>query len=323
MNALAMERAGGSAARPLRLAAERPSFVVAVALDGPSAVALQRAYDLSRVLGAELHALHVIPAKRWLAKLRTERGPGGARVTGARLDIAADAAHHFCELMLAAPFPRANVHVREGLVADAIIDAANDLDASLILIGGGMHAVEGRGRSGRVGRNVLRHAGRPVLIARPRAASNTIVAATDFTDERFPALTRASDLGARLDAPVTFVHNIDWMVPLFMPSTIGAPASPVPGLPPDVERQVHARLRDLAEGMRGHIDTVVLNRTSSREAIREIAQLRDADLVVVGAHRRGVFGPLGGRSVAESLAASTRRSVLAVPLRRVGVDRLQ
>lgn len=280
-----------------------PRILVAVALDGPSAIALQRADELAQTFAAELYAVHVLPAARPINRLFSRKEARKTLEALGTVRAAMDATHQFCELMLARPFPREHVMVRR---AD-VVDVANELDADLVVVGAGR-----RGRPSRRTRTILRRARRPVLIARAKASSNAIVAATDFSDETFPALTRAAELGARLRAPVTFVHNLDW-------STALAPMSfltqPIAGASiHDATAHRRARLLHLAERLGEPIDAVILDRGSVTDAILEVARLRDADLVVVGAHPRRALGPLTVAGRAETIAAATNRSVLAVPL---------
>jgi nucleotide-binding universal stress UspA family protein len=59
---------------------------------------------------------------------------------------------------------------------------------------------------------------------------------------------------------------------------------------------------------------VVLDHESATDAILEVARARDADLVVVGVHARLLPPAITGAGTAESIAAASESSVLAVPL---------
>lgn len=289
---------------------ELTRILVAIALDGRSAVALQRADDMARTLGADLYVLHVIPAKRWLDAIFAEHSDDEDPAVPERIRAAMEATSRFCELILGRPFSSDHIAIREGATAQRIIEAAGEIDAALVVVGGSSPGRYIRHHSRHIGSSVMREADRPVLMARAPTSTRTIVAATDFSDEAFPALTRASDLGARLHAPVTFVHNIGLTGRVARASALGLPMPAAP----DVVAQRRVRLRELADGLGGSIDTVVLTRESATEAILEVARLQDADMVVIGTRRRGTLDTTPLEGTVETVATSTRRSVLAIPL---------
>lgn len=286
-------------------AVPKPSrrILVAVKGDGSSAIALQRADAVAKTLSAELYAVHVLPPEPWASAVFASRGTAAIRDLDA-IRGATGATHRFCELMLARSMPADHVIVRRGGVAERVVEAARELDAELVVVGSGRAA-----RRGRRVKTLLRRAGRPVLFAHSSARAKAIVAATDFSDSSFPALTRAAELGAKLRASVTFVHNLDWRREI---GAAGAPGAPFLGRPVnEMMTDKRARLYHLAERLESPIDVVVLDRGRPVDAICEISEIRAADLVVVGAHRRRA---LVGEGTAESVLATLDCSVLAVPL---------
>lgn len=146
----------------------------------------------------------------------------------------------------------------------------------------------------------------------PRA--DAIVAATDFSDWRFPALAQAAALGGQLNAPLTFVHNVDPLASLIGGSIAGGPAMVLGASAHDAEQRRAKHLRYVASTLGQDIDTVVVSREAASDAILDVARGCDADMVVLGAHpRRGLRG-FARRGTAEIVAAGARRSVLAVPM---------
>jgi len=294
-------------ARPVRV-------LVAVANDATSGNALQRGDVLARALGAELYVLHVLPPRRWLHGIVGRGRRGAAAERSEEMLAAGDATLRFCELMLARPFSPQRILTRRGDVAETVEEVAQQLDAALLALGGSAGAGSGRRGSRGTVAKILRRSTRPVLVARASTRSDAIVAATDFSDWSFPALTRAAEIGGRLQAPLTFVHNVDPLAALIAGSAFGAPAMVLGASLHDAERRREEHLRYVASTLGRHIDTVVTCRKEASDAILDVARERDADMIVVGAHRRRGLRDLAGRGTAETVAAAARRSVLAVPM---------
>ncbi|MEZ4300047.1 MAG: universal stress protein [Polyangiaceae bacterium] len=299
---------------PATEAPERAATVVLAAVDctDRSTIALLRAAALARVLGAELHAVHVIePTSRIHAFFRHRKA--AARTASAmRREDAAAALLAFCEVALARRVLPSRLHVAEGEVVPSIVAVAAELCAALIVIPGDSPENDRRFRE-RVD-TLVRKADRPVLVARPPRPSRTIVAATDFTSEQFPALTRAAELGARTESRVVFMHNVPPTGPLDSPETAGL-AEILMGDP--IAEAIARRRADLgvvADLVDAQVDTAVLSRDRAADAILETARRHDADLVVVGSHRRRGMRRLASSNTAVKVATAARRCVLAVPL---------
>lgn len=293
-------------------AANAKRVLVAVALDAASGTALQRGDVFARALDAELHVLHVLPGR-----LRDRVGRPDAPVSDDSIEeshIAREAMLRFCETMLARPFSPRRILVRRGQIAEAILETAAWLDATLVVVGGDDGAAPGEHRHGRVVTKVVRQAARPVLVARGATRSDAIVAATDFTDATFPALAQAAEISGRLEAPLTFVHNIEPFGALVAGTTFGVPAMLLGVAVRDAEQQRAENLRHLAARLGQGINTVVTSQETATDAILTVARERDADMVVVGTHRRRGLRGLFGQGTAEMVATTAKRSVLAIPI---------
>ena len=291
------------------LAMPQKRVLVATALDASSAAAVQRADVMARALGAELFVVHVLPPVRWAGSLFPKRRFAQA----AQVAAAREAAHRYCEAMLAKPFLSSRILIEQGDVAETVDATAERLGASLVVVHGGPGG-SARSRVSRVVQRLLRRVERPVLVARDAMESNGIVAATDFSDGGFPALTQASAIGARLHAPVTFVHNVDPFASLVAANTFGVGPALINVSLHDAEARKAAHLRYVASTLGSRIEAVILSRESATEAILEVARARDADVVVVGTHKRRGLTRFAGRHTAETVVASARRSVLTVPI---------
>lgn len=298
-------------APPPRAALDMPQrrVLVASALDAASAPAVQRADVMARALGADLYVVHVLPSPRWSGSLFPKR----RFALAAQIAAARDSAHRYVEAMLARRFPASQIVIEHGEVAATIDAVADRLGASLVVAHGGPGGAPRRRVSGVVQR-LLRRADRPLLIARDPMESNGIVAATDFSNATFPALTQASAIGARLHAPVTFVHNVDPFASLLAANTFGVGPALISLSLHDAEARKAAHLKYVASTLPGEIESVILAREDATDAILEVARARDADVVVVGAHKHRGLSRISRRRTAERVVASARRSVLTVPI---------
>ncbi|APR76652.1 universal stress protein [Minicystis rosea] len=289
----------------------RSRVLVAIAFDASAVIAITRAEAMARVLDADLHVVHVVPGARWVDAIWPHRG--ALRGAPREAAVAVEAVHRLCEKVLGRPIARDRISVRVGAVVPRIVEIASQLDASLVVLGGDDDAGD-RLRSHGIVRRVVREVRRPVLVARPWSSSRAIVAATDFSCATFPTLTRAFELGARLHAPVTFVHSVDTIMALVASSTFGVAAVMLGGMLRDAVAKRGEILQNVAERLGGGVDTIVLARENAAGAILEVARQRDADLIVVGSHRPDALGWLASGGTVEAVATTARRCVLTVPI---------
>jgi len=192
------------------------------------------------------------------------------------------------------------VHVGEGEPADVILDTAASLGCDLIVLGGAESTAPGA--PGRVTEQLLRRSPVSLLVVknRPRGAYAHAVVGTDFTSESRDGLTAAA--GWFPAARLALVHVLDipytslWLdegggeaLARMEMATMQAFLSSAP-----LAEEARARVVALVE--HGHPEIV----------LRDYALREDADLVVIGAFRRGLaFHVLVG--------GTSRRIVPAMP----------
>jgi nucleotide-binding universal stress UspA family protein len=197
--------------------------------------------------------------------------------------------------------------------ADALLRAAEQRDASMLVVGS-------RGRGGfaslllgSVSRQVCEHTTRPVTVVRELPEDGTVALATivvgiDGSSPAERAMTFAADLAETLGAELVVAH---------------ATASPEPLYPPYVEPEVDLDTRRaFAEGWcaplraRGVDHELVVVAGDPRQALPEVVAQRSADLLVVGSRGRGPLATVLLGSVATSLAQQGRSPVTIVPPER-------
>jgi len=154
----------------------------------------------------------------------------------------------------------------------------------------------------------------------------TIVAAADESDLGKRVLTRAADVAEAFGAHLIVVSVADvpreTAVPGFV-TPVGAISAPVgvtpyPAEPLDVEpppdevsrhRLEHARAQLAARG----VDVeYVAEIGGEAERLLEVADRREADLIVVGSAERGFIDRLLGHDVGDRVAHRAKRDVLLV-----------
>lgn len=292
-----------------------PSVLVATAFDAASEVALRRGQALARILQARLVVLHVIPSPSFINMLFPQKHALDALAMEAMASTATEAARAWCEEVLGADAEAPTIVFERGRVAGSILKAARDAQASMIVLGDSPGVGSALFGGGGIAAAVIHRAPIPVLVARPERPGNEIVAATNFADGKYPALNQAVRLGVRLGAHVTFVHNVDAGDHVAAASFFGFPF-PTTVLPrePDLGRRAQ-ELAEVARFIGTDIETVVVTKARTADAILEVARGRDADLVVVGTRRRHGVVDMGSLGTAATVAQEARRSVLTVPLR--------
>jgi nucleotide-binding universal stress UspA family protein len=288
---------------------EDSMHAIVVGLDGSdeSRVALRWAAAYADLVGAPLHAVSAwqYPADSaapigFVDLVDAEKAT--ARVEGelrAQLtELLGDAAG---SVTTAAP---------RGPAADAILRAAEDQDAAMIVVGS-------RGRGGfkslllgSVSRQLCEHAPRPVTVVRRTAVVDpvrlgTIVVGTDGSPDAERAMTFAGDLATERGAELVVVHAVQ---------------APEPVHPRFVEPAVDLEARrEFAEAwcaplkQRGIGYDLEVVQGDPRRALLDVARDRGADLLVVGSRGLGPLANVVLGSVATSLAQHADLPVTIVP----------
>jgi nucleotide-binding universal stress UspA family protein len=134
----------------------------------------------------------------------------------------------------------------------------------------------------------------------------TIVVGFDDTEPARRALERAADLAEAFDAKLA--------VTSVAPLLVGAARSAGPLDPVDSPKEHREQLQDAralleARGIRADY---VPAAGEPADAIVELAEDRDADLIVIGTREPGILERLLGQSVSERVAHHAHRDVLIV-----------
>lgn len=265
--------------------------------------ALLRATELARVLDGRLHVLRVLPRPtRWQAALR---GIDDVQSRGHR-EITAHATRSWLAMLPGHQDLIERIVIRQGDFVKVAAAHAESIAASLMVV-----APDGN-TLGNTATALARASNTPVLVARAPLIEGTVLAATDLESEGFPVLTKAADLGMRLDTPLVAVHSVD-------PEPTGEVdlAWTVPNLPPaNTNHPMSARrLADASTTLPIDAQKVVVDEVDPAEAILAQSRIHRADLVVVGTRRRNWLDWLLTDSVAARVVNGLRRrSVLVVPL---------
>ena len=264
--------------------------------------ALRVAVALARTYGAGIVGLHVIPT-RLPAKggFRSLPNPSLLRPSlradlGRALDGALQPAR--------AAGATTRSEIREGIAADEILQAAEALDAGVVVVGTRRRGVVGRSALGSVAENVLRHSGRPVLAVPAdfhacAAWPQKILWATDFSADAALALRYAASIATRCDAELVALHVDEARV----------------GQHRDSMRDVEERLRGevaVAGAARRVATVAAAGRAADVIAAEAAAQV--VDLVVMGASGAGALGRWVGSTVT-AVARHSECPVLVVPRR--------
>lgn len=278
-------------------------ILAALDLEGDSEAVLVRALQLARAHAARLVLLHAIEADA----LDHAAAVSGCDEDGLREMLERQAREAIAGLLDGAAEPdSAEVLVRFGPAHAAITAAAEELDASLVLLGPGAKARALRGRViGSTVDRVARTIDTTLLVVRvrPELPYRRVVAAVDFS-ARSDAAVRAARAVAP-DAALRLVHAVQ--VPdTFQQAMLRAGASHA-----DIESfrdRLATKARDdlatVAAGIpgTGRVTTRVLKNEPGAALVR-LSKGRRVDLLAMGADGRG--------AVRQALLGSVTRRLLA------------
>ncbi|MDP2275409.1 MAG: universal stress protein [Archangium sp.] len=155
-------------------------------------------------------------------------------------------------------------------------------------------------------------AGVPVLLARPPDGDERLVVATNLEDPTRPVIHQALALSARLELPLTIVHN----APGFGAQLAAAGMAAMPMVAPDdgeVVAETERLLRQEFAGLSRPPEVTVTRRLDSATGILEASIQAHADLIVLGVRTHSQPG-MFVEHVAERVCRAAARSVLLVPV---------
>jgi nucleotide-binding universal stress UspA family protein len=238
--------------------------------------------------------------------------PPGRPPIGTDEDVRAQLAHHASDAVresLVDHVPDAcleRLDVRFGSPASVLAEAAAELGAALIVVGGKRHSALGRWLAGSTVHQLLRISVTPILVATPTMATvRRMLVAVDVDDTAAATIAAGEHLAAQLGADLRFIHALE-------PIPYAADLEPYV----DVD-EVHRASRTILEQRVWPLisdptaDRVV--REGSPTAVIEVeARAWDADLVVVGHHSRSQLDRLVLGSVSYDLLHDLPSSIMVV-----------
>jgi len=276
--------------------------------------ALTLAHELAAAFDAPCHLVHAVRSPWTSAPVpdaTLAESFEAAMVDAARVRIQAALREQVTKEALR------HIDVRLGRAAVELNQAAEELDAQVIVIGGKRHSTFGRWFGSSTGHGLARLSERPVVVAGPSVSPvKRVLAAVDLSDTGKAVLGIAQTYAAALHAELRAITVIE---PL--PIAPGATQSVDPDeyyrwAETHVEQELWSHLR------RAGADKVTRIGHPVETLLRELTDWA-ADLVIVGSHGRNfVMRALLG-SVSEELLNQLPTSLLMVPpLRRAG-DRVR
>jgi nucleotide-binding universal stress UspA family protein len=209
-----------------------------------------------------------------------------------------------------------HLDVRLGRAAVELNQAAEELDAQAIVIGGKRHSTFGRWFGSSTGHGLARLSERPVMVAGPSVGPvKRVLAAVDLSETGKAVLGIAQTYATALRAELRAITVIE---PL--PSTPGATQAVDPDeyyrwAETHVEKELWSHLH------RAGADKVVRIGHPVETLLRELTDWA-ADLVIVGSHGRNFFMRALLGSVSEELLNQLPTSLLMVPPLRPAGDRV-
>ena len=299
-------RAGLFARRDVKKQSDSSCLVgpvlVATDLTPASHEALRQAEALASALGGPLHVCHVLPDLLTVRMLFPQAQRRDDAVVRELEHYAGDLVQASIAKLTGRALGELRVGIESGSPHSGILRRAETVGAGVIVVG-----------PGSVAERVVRHARCPVLVARA-SARGAVLAATDFSDGAFPALTAGAAEAARRSVPLVVLHSLD-LEP--MTATTDWGVYTVIPLEPEEERRIRA---DALDGLQGALESVgaegetIVADGAPGPAIVAAARVLPAELVVVGTLGRTGFNRFAIGSVAEAVVRSAPCSVLVMKL---------
>lgn len=207
-----------------------------------------------------------------------------------------------------------HVYLRTGVFAELVTEVATNMEADLVVI------PPSQKYPGRQANQIATAAEVMVLVARQPQLRNTVVAATDLSNPRYPVVAAANQLRDCLSAELVLIHNV---VPVVFSGGLEA-AWPLTGAPSARSlSRVTVRLRQVASTCGACSEALVAVAWNTAKEILKTAHERDADLVVIGTRRRTRWAQLLDSGVAVRVVREAKQSVLIVPFRTHGAKNSQ
>src|SRR5512134_14570 len=280
--------------------------VVGVDASPAAAYAVGAGREVAQAAGVELHLVHATP-EAWTVPPAPHTfavDPDGLN------ERARDAARAALVQALGGAVPADELEgltVKSGRPAVVLRDAARDLDAGLVVLGGKHHSLIGRWVVGSTAHSLTRLLDVPLLICVAARPIKRLLVGVDLSDAAGPTIHTAERFAELLGASLRVLHVVE----------------PVPVIP-DAPLQLNDE--ELFDRTLEHLeryvwplvslrDTVTtVRRGPAAEAIAREAADDDSDLVIIGSHGKGWVDRLLIGSVTEQILSSLPTSVLVIPV---------
>jgi nucleotide-binding universal stress UspA family protein len=280
--------------------------VVGVDASSAAAYAVGAAREVARAAGVQMHLVHATP-EAWTVPPAPHAfavDPDGLN------ERARDAARAALTQALGGAVPAGeleNLTVRSGRPAVVLRDAARDLDAGLVVLGGKHHSLIGRWVVGSTAHSLTRLLDVPLLICVAARPIKRLLVGVDLSDAAGPTIHAAERFAELLGASLRVLHVVE----------------PVPVIP-DAPLQLNDE--ELFDRTLEHLDRYVwplvslrdtvttVRRGLAAESIAREAADDDSDLVIVGSHGKGWVDRLLIGSVTEQILSALPASVLVIPV---------
>jgi nucleotide-binding universal stress UspA family protein len=206
-------------------------------------------------------------------------------------------------------------HFKDGSPARRILETAGEIHADCLVMS--THGRSGLSRLvfGSVTENVLRHSPCPVLCVKPGetpGGPGPLLFTTDLSKESLRALNYAISLAKQQRRELHMLMVVDDR--MYMPADGGMPVKAVEWMV-DERRKMEAKLKELAERVRGEtglVVTVHVRHGNPAEQIVNVADFVEAASVVMASHGRTGLKRLVLGSVAEQVVRNSARPVLTI-----------
>jgi nucleotide-binding universal stress UspA family protein len=287
-------------------------ILIATDLSDAADTALDHAARLAKRDAAQLAVCHVLPD---LGPVNMLFPQANERSALAIADIERRVTESL-EERIRARGAAAEVFVEMGVDYERVVARADAWGADLVVVASKGRTGIPRALLGSVAERIVRHAGRPVLVARPGDDAGPIVAATDLSAHSVPVLHAAWEESQRSGRALVVVHALE---------LANHPMAHTAGLPfgmtwqnVDAETQKHVRdaaeqtLRSACDLAGATCETLVVDGSPASAVVTE-AERRGASLLLVATHGRTGLRRVALGSVAERIVRHAASSVLVVP----------
>lgn len=285
-----------------------PRILVATDFSEAADEAIRQADRWARETQSGLLACHIVPYFLRSAPYFTQ---WQRKDSAALLELEKEAAERLTERVASVTQREPgsfDIFIDSGAPDAAIIKAAVETRATLIVVGAHGETEIPRLMLGRVAERVVAYAYAPVLLARVSPNSHELLAATDLSATSLPVVSVAGQIAEWAKARLTMLHVLDvqsipgaWLGPGSLSAKAWAKERQ------SAEEELRRAMQDA--GVVG--EAKVVEGSAARQIVAEAERLQ-AELVVLGTHGRTGLARLAIGSVAEKVIRQAHCSVLVL-----------